>query len=47
MSASLTLHVAELVLTRLREQATAHGRSLEAEARAILLQALQPPPSPA
>ncbi len=42
MSAPLTLHVEEAVLARLRAQAAAHGRSAEAEAKAILLQALRP-----
>jgi antitoxin FitA len=44
MSAVLTLHVDEKVLTSLHERAAAHGRSSEAEANAILLQALRLPP---
>jgi hypothetical protein len=47
MSAALTLHVEEQILIRLGERAAAHGRSPEAEANAILLQALQPPVSAA
>jgi plasmid stability protein len=47
MSAPLTLHVEETVLGRLREQAAAHGRSAEAEANAILRQALLPDPAAA
>jgi len=46
MSASLTLHIDETVLARLRELAAAHGRSAEAEANAILLQALRPATAP-
>jgi plasmid stability protein len=43
MSAVLTLHVEETVLASLHERAAAHGRSPEAEANAILLQALRLP----
>jgi plasmid stability protein len=47
MSAVLTLHVDDTVLASLHERATAHGRSPEAEANAILLQALRLPPGAA
>jgi plasmid stability protein len=45
MSAPLTLHMDDTLLARLRERAAVHGRSAEAEANAILLQALQSPAS--
>ncbi|HKI34681.1 MAG TPA: hypothetical protein VKA46_22685 [Gemmataceae bacterium] len=45
MSTILTLQVDELVISRLRERAAAQGRSPEAEANAILRQALLPPDS--
>jgi plasmid stability protein len=47
MSAVLTLHVDERVFSSLNQRAAAHGRSPEAEANAILLQALRLPPEAA
>ena len=46
MSIELTLHLEESVLGSLHKQAAAHGRSAEAEANAILSQALQKSASP-
>jgi plasmid stability protein len=43
MPATLVLDVEEGVLARLRERASAHGRTPEAEARLILQAALKPP----
>jgi plasmid stability protein len=46
MSQLLIADVAESLLERLRQRASRHGRTAEAEARAILAAALQGPPGP-
>ncbi len=43
MSAVLVLDIEETTLARLKDRADAHRRSVEAEARSILLEALQSP----
>jgi plasmid stability protein len=44
MASNLIPDLEEPVLDQLRRRASAHGRSPEAEARAILVQQLQEPP---
>jgi antitoxin FitA len=46
MSALVIADLDDAILTRLRERATSHGRTAEAEAREILAAALQAAPDP-
>jgi plasmid stability protein len=46
MSALVIPELDDSILARLREPATSHGRTAEAEAREILAVALQAPPDP-